>query len=262
VRSIVYNAAASNTPASLLDGVEASVCEVLGIASLRHRSALQELTSRAGLPNGAVAAAYAKVAANWRACQTLGVGRPSAENWRWRRPQLGISPQNTSPEVVLERALMAACERAGRTDWSNQVPVASGVAGAAAERRRAIDLVHQRGAGWFEFVELKVGSDTPLYAAIEILSYVAIWLVSRTAGGASDLLTAERISASVLAPEGYYQGCALGALQTQLNAEIAELGAEHGVQLDFAFEAFPDDLGRPPFTDAELLALLDGRTPL
>jgi hypothetical protein len=45
--------------------------------------------------------------------------------------------------VTLERALMRASVVAGRKDWSNQVPVVSGIAGARAYKRQAIDLVHR-----------------------------------------------------------------------------------------------------------------------
>lgn len=131
MRLIVYNAHDESGPSSLLYGVEDGVCQTLGIKNLRHRSALFELGARDPIPSGAVAAAYDQIAANWRACRLARPALTSAENWRWRAPQLGISSRNVSPEVVLERALVAACERQGRDDWANQVPVASGMPSAA-----------------------------------------------------------------------------------------------------------------------------------
>jgi len=220
------------------------------------------MMARDEVPLGVVATVFSQISANWRACRDHGVSRSSAQNWRWRQPQLGISGHNASPEVVLERALVAAAERAGRADWSNQVPVASGVAGSFAERRRAIDLVQQKGPGWFQFIELKVASDTPLFAAIEIISYVCIWLVSRGSRPVGELLGASRINAVVLAPESYYARFQLTPLQQTLDAEMAALGAEHGVTLGFAFEAFPDVLARQPFTDAGLISVLDDRRRL
>ncbi|MDB5438456.1 MAG: hypothetical protein JWM33_883 [Caulobacteraceae bacterium] len=248
---------------SLLAGMEAAVCGVLCIPHLRHRSALLELGGRECLPVGSVAALHTAIANNWTACRGAG-GSASRENWRWRVPQLAISAHNASPEVVLERALMAAVERAARTDWSNQVPVASGVAGPTAERRRAIDLVRQTATDGFEFVELKVGSDTPLYAAIEIIAYVCIWLVSRELAplNPSALLAATRIDARVLAPRSYYARYRLDRLERQFEQEVRQLGELHGVGLSFAFQAFPDERLEQPYSDDQLLALLDGRERL
>ena len=247
-------------PASLLEGVDAAICQLLGIRHLGHKSALLELCKRDTFPTGTVDAAYSRIASNWRRCEA-GAGSPSAANWRWRVPQLAISAHNTSPEVRLERALIAACERLGRSDWSNQVPVASGVAGAWSERRRAIDLVRERSPGHFELVELKVASDTPLYAAFEIIGYTCIWLLSRLDPSAPDnpLLAAQAIDAVVLAPTAFYAPYRLETLRLQLHDDLQRLGHEHGVALSFRFEAFPGHLANPPWTDEQLAHLLDAR---
>ncbi len=83
----------------------------------------------------------------------------SARNLQWREPQLLMSDRNRSPEVTLERALMDACVSLKRHDWTNQVPLVSGLEGPDSHRRRAIDLVHRRDDRSIEFVELKVSSD-------------------------------------------------------------------------------------------------------
>jgi hypothetical protein len=247
----------------LFDGMERAICEVLRIRNLRHRSALLDICARDEIPDGAVAAAFAVIAENWRRCAAAGIASRSTQNWRWRKPRLDIAPANASPEVRLERALTGACERAGRDDWSNQVPVASGVAGPSRERRRAIDLVWQAGPGHFELIELKVSSDTPLYAAFEIIGYAAIWLLSRPQGGpcANSLLGASRIEAKVLAPEAFYMHFDLRALTHTLRAEVAALGRTQGVGLDFGFEAFPDAWAIPPLTDENMLRLAAERRP-
>ncbi len=251
----------AQSPASLLEGVNSAICQHLGIRHLGHKSALLEISQREAFPAGTVDATYSRIARNWQLCREAGIGSPSAANWRWRAPQMAISAHNTSPEVRLERALIVACERLGRSDWSNQVPVASGVAGAKAERRRAIDLVHQRGHGHFEMVELKVASDTPLYAAFEIIGYTCIWLLSRREPSApvNPLLTANAIDAVVLAPSSYYAPYRLDALRLQLDDDLQRLGREYGVALSFRFEAFTDRLASPPWTDLELAHLLDAR---
>jgi hypothetical protein len=165
---------------------------------------------------------------------------------------------------MLERALVGACERSGRVDWANQVPIASGIGGPARQRRRALDLVHQRSPGHFEFVELKIASDTPLYAAIEIISYTCIWLLSRAGVTPEDnpLLAARSVDACVLAPAAYYARYDLGRLERLFDEELAALGRQHDVQLRFRFETFADELALPPFADAAMLALLDQRQSL
>jgi len=245
----------------LLEGADTAICRLLGIRHLGHKSALLEISQRTTVPAGTVDATYSRIASNWQLCREAGIGSPSAANWRWRVPQLAISAHNSSPEVRLERALIAACERLGRSDWSNQVPVASGIAGAKAERRRAIDLVHQRSPGHFELVELKVGSDTPLYAAFEIIGYSCIWLLSRLDPPTPDnpLLAARAIDAVVLAPTAFYAPYRLDTLRQQLHDDLQRLGRKHGVALSFRFEAFPDHLAREPWTDLELATLLDTR---
>lgn len=253
----------SASPRSLFDGVDAAVCAFLGIASLRHRSALHELGRRAVVTRGSVAAALDTVASNWERSSRAGAGSASKANWRWCVPQTAIGEDNRSPEVLLERAIAKACVAAGRTDWSNQVPIASGVVRPSAERRRAIDLVHQLGEGHFEFIELKIASDTPLYAAFEIISYAGVWLVSRHYDCGKQLLEAKRIDLRVLAPAAYYNPYSLGRIERTLNEELQEYGKRYGAELSFGFQVLPagfEPLGR--YRDDEVLALINGRRPL
>jgi hypothetical protein len=251
-------------PTSLLENVETTAAFALGVRSLRHRSTALEICARADAPAGAVGAIFEAIALNWRACRVARGDSSSRENWRWRAPQLQIAAHNASPEVVLERAIVGACERAGRRDWANQVPVASGVAGASAERRRAIDLVHQTGPNAFEFIELKVASDNPLYAAVEIIGYTAIWLLSRgdSAPNPSSLLNAEAVAAVVLAPESYYARYRLEGIARRLDEEMATLGRRFGLGLSFRFEAFPDEFAAPPHSDQRIATLLASRRRL
>ena len=161
--------------------------------------------------------------------------------------------------------IVGAALAIGREDWSNQVPVASGLVGPNAERRRAIDLVHRVGPRRFEFIELKIASDTPLYAAIEIIAYTCIWLQARAEGGrpATPLLDADHIDVIVLAPEAYYRPFALEALQRQLDDELRALGDQHGVALSFAFQTLPAQLSEAVLPNgAALLACLDQRSSL
>ena len=98
---------------------------------------------------------------------------PSSENWRMVE-QTNQWTEGHSEEVDLERFLVKA--RLRPSEWWNQVPIASALGGG---RRQCIDLVHARGNGCYDFVELKVKSNTPIYAAVEVLQYGYFWLLSR-----------------------------------------------------------------------------------
>jgi len=253
----------AQVPASLFQGLEEAVCRVLRIPKLKHRSALLEYSARGDIPAGVVRAAYNQIAANWGAYVTPSSLAASSENWRWRVPQTYISEHNVSSEVVLERAIVNACERQGRMDWANQVPVCSGVVGLSGERRRAIDLVHEKAPGHFQFIELKVGSDTPLFAAVEIIAYACVWLLSRDVPGASSpLLAARQVEAIVLAPDSYYARFNLSGIEARLDHELAVLGQEKNVELSFSFEVFFDELAHQPVSDEAVDMLLAKRRRL
>jgi hypothetical protein len=106
--------------------------------------------------------------------------------------------------------------------------------------RRAIDLVCDKGPNHFQLIELKVASDNPLAAAVQIISYVSVWLLTRNhdALNASPILKANRLDAVVLAPDAYYARYSLKGIEARLNSEIGALGREHGLELSFEFQAF------------------------
>ena len=163
-------------PKSLLDGVTGEAERLLQVKSLRHRSALQTLGPVDG--HVLVHSMYALIKSNYdRGGAHLNKDR-SAENWRW--PSLIVSKdlERNSAEVRVERAIAAAAVEVGSKNWGNQVPVASGLIRGARDRRRAIDLVRRHTANHFELIELKIASDTPLYAATEVLGYGCLWCVS------------------------------------------------------------------------------------
>ena len=104
---------------------------------------------------------------------------PSPKNWKIRSETdtKNIQPRedNKSAEVTLERAIAQRWPE----KWTYQMPVASGLFGEHSDKRRSIDLVYFGEHGSFDFVELKVESNTPLYAAMEILGYGLVYLASR-----------------------------------------------------------------------------------
>ena len=250
-------------PASLMDGTEAAVCAALGLRNFRHRTALRCLGDIDRIDVARLL--FELIAENYvRGGATSNRDR-SQQNWRWCSIQSQIGAANRSPEVMLERAVAASCLRAGRVDWGNQVPVASGLLLGASDRRRAIDLVHRRGERHFEFIELKVASDTPLYAAIEIIGYACIWLLARgdRPSRPSALLDADRIDLRVLAPAAFYDRYELEAIELSLGQSVGALGRSHGVTLTFGFDVLDDRLLEGPVPeDNALLSSLAARQPL
>lgn len=153
-------------------------------------------------------------------------------NWIWREKHSKPSANNVSQEVLLEHKIVES----GDQRWTRQISTASGVdkekdgKRTRANRRRSIDLVYDQGKGVFSFVELKVGSDSPIYALFEILGYGLAYWHSRQEKvnhhpDASRLMQAEKIDLVVLGPESWYRDTSPGmaTLVEQLNHGLAVL---------------------------------------
>lgn len=252
----------SDQPKSLLDGVEASVSGALSITSLRHRSVVLKLLPFDG--RLLVAGIFETIRQNYLASNATANKDRSKQNWRWHSLQPQIAPHNRSPEVVIERAIAAACVALNRTDWANQIPVASGLVEGAGDGRRAIDLARRHGEDHFELIELKIASDNPLYAAVEIVGYACLWLIARNdrPGRSSALLDAERIDLTVLAPEAYYERFRVAEIEGSFDDGVRALGSEMGVAMSFGFRRLDGsiDAGNLP-TPKELLDLLERSLP-
>lgn len=171
---------------------------------------------------------------------------PSPENWKlrstknqdMRRP----GAKNKSAEVKLERAIVEEWPNS----WNYQMPIASGLFEEHSDKRRAVDLVFDHKADHFDLVELKIKSDTPLYAAMEILGYGLVYLASRTDHSGNlkyktadlPVLQAKKITLCVLAPAKYYdyKGSLLW-LQVAINDGLKHLPTLD-LKMDFRFEQF------------------------
>lgn len=153
-------------------------------------------------------------------------------NWIWREKHAKPSARNVSQEVLLEHQIVGL----GGERWTRQMSTASGVDTAPdgkrtrSNRRRAIDLVYDQGNSSFSFVELKVGSDSPIYALFEILGYGLAYWHSRQEKldhrrEAARLMQAEKIDLVVLGPESWYRDSPpdLATLVEQLNHGLALL---------------------------------------
>jgi hypothetical protein len=259
----------------LFAGVREAVDQALGVSDFTTKSAALELTKRGhGVEVALVPNLYKIIQRNWNCAVQTSQRSRSQKNFRWHCPQTYIAEKNASAEVTLERALINALVKAGRNDWSNQVPLISGIAGPHAFKKRAVDLVHRQGDSSFEFVELKIKSDTPVFAAIEILVYGVLWLLSRRdrkilGYEAGPMLDARELGLSVLGPRDYYSRYSIEPLAKAINDGLRELGEQHGVTMGFRFTTFPESFswacgpGEPPRPSGkDLIAFLDGREAL
>ena len=217
---------------SILTGIDELVDDWLDVEPIgkppyfRHKSTAIELSRRTtpiGDARPFLEACYSQIHQNWLAAIDSGYTNPSKENWRWKR-HLDLAPENASPELRLERAIVASCGES----WSNQMPVASGLVGPATDKRAAVDLVCRKDSGTCSLFELKVDSNNPLFAAIEILSYGILFVWSRANQDSlgydienQPVLGASDITLSVLAPERYFDGMDLSAFDTVLNRGLA-----------------------------------------
>ena len=123
-------------------------------------------------------------------------------NWFWRHKEPGATK---SDEVLLERAVATRDKKL----WACQMSTSSGVEGPYLHRRRAIDLVRYVGPRQYAFVELKVDSDNPLYAAFEILGYALAYLHAKANDwqgfGDHDVFDAERIELTILGQTKWFK---------------------------------------------------------
>ena len=116
-----------------------------------------------------------------------------------RRPHL-----TESEEVVLERRLA----QRSSDRWTCQMSTSSGLRSGVRDSRRSIDLVQKVQENEYRFIELKVGSDQPLYAIFEVLGYGLLYLLARQhkriGAGTHNVMTASRIELVVLGPSSWF----------------------------------------------------------
>lgn len=205
-------------------------------------------TSINGMLKEALRAVQDNVGKGVRNAHSRGKKCGSVKNWRWV-PQKTIRDDNRDPEVILERAVARACW----PGWVNQIPVASGVMSSSSDHRTAIDLACRRKDDGIDLIELKWESDTPLYAALEIVGYGLVLLAYRKFvetllhAGDSWFLDAKRIGLRVLAPFAFYDGYSLGCLEDGINSALRHV-ARCDLEMDFAFRRFPAGFCEVPFT--------------
>jgi hypothetical protein len=232
---------------SVFAGVDELIDKSLGMTSIGrtpqyfHKTSASRLAAKPPAFDGAslIRQIDDQIERNWLQARVNGQIRPaSSQNWRWKK-QLYISEHNESREKKTEKKIADECD----DNWVNQVPTSSGLLNSTSDRACSIDLVHRVSASEFEFVELKIDSDTPLFAAFEILKYGMMFVFSRrhsTELGynpAGELLNAKTITLCVLAPSQYYAGQNLDWLEAELSRGLRELKSADFC-MDFHFEYF------------------------
>ncbi len=236
----------------IVEGIDTIINKALGLndkASYRHKSSLLKLSKKPLRLDGhtLVQGIYNRIKGNWNKKESR-----SHENWRWE-VQREMSHDNDSKEVKLERAIVniPAEVWTDSSNWCNQVPTSSGLTDGTNAGRRAIDLVHRCEDGWHEFIELKITSNTPLYAAMELLQYGVLYILSRENHeklgynkNDNPLLWARGIHLQVLAPSAYYEeyGGNVIAWLKELEREISKgihqflRDLDSDYEMDFGFK--------------------------
>lgn len=259
-------------PAGFLDDIAPFIDETLGLRigeSPRYRNKTNYLKlSEASARNFDVLRVVERIYATIESCRltTTYCKTPSKHNWDLI-PRRRISADRGKLEVTLERDIV---DLEGAS-WSAQVPTSSGLWDQKQAKRSAIDLIHKCADDSYEFIELKIKSNTPLSAAIEILVYGVLYIYSRIHAEPlgykveeKPLLKAERIHLKILAPEAYYDNCNLEWLERRIERGLSDFlrVKQCHLQMDLKFEAFPEwffDVKKPYPTNDEIREALKTR---
>ncbi|MBA4095637.1 MAG: hypothetical protein C0484_02555 [Rhodospirillum sp.] len=197
---------------------------------------LRNLPTRT-VPTGAIAELIDRL--HDRMVANITVRTRSRENWR-TDPQTYVHPENDSPEVVLERAIAMLADGGHLDGWWNQMPVASALANGTSDRRAAIDLARMNDDR-LELYELKWESNSPVYAAFEILLYGICYVICRARGmefGYEELapMQAAHVRLNVLAPAHFYDGHSLAWLEAAIGSGYCDLAKRKiGIEGSFRF---------------------------
>lgn len=250
----------------IFDGTDAVIASFFGLRDNQH---LKHLSVSRGLNDtgtgdrdflALVSDLYDCIEANHSGRQ------PSRENWRSKRVTT-LADHNKSPEVLLERAVAMLGEAGTLPGWLNQVPVASGLVDDR-NKRTALDLVELKDET-ARFVELKWESDTPAYAAIEVLRYGLAYLFCRINAAEFDytdrrLMQVRRVDLQVVAPTAFFEKHDLGWLERGLDLAVGGLSSQKTsgqLAMGFEFLAIPPDFEFPFRDGAEVRAACEAEPP-
>ena len=186
---------------------------------------------------GALLTEYlALIETNWLNSPRRKSGRPFAKtNWRFTR-EPKIVPHNRSREKRLEKAVATLGD-----GWANQVPTASGLWGGG-DGKRSVDVVRKNAEDEFTLIELKIKTNDPWYATVEVLEYAVLYAFARRNGiPKTAILEAKKIHLWVLAPRRYYQKFEgdIASLTRTVNVGLSEFSIRNELpfMIDFEYRA-------------------------
>lgn len=202
-------------------------------------SGFGQLSADSSAINGAglVENLYDQILENWHQARKSGHPGPSRANWRWEKR---LEYRTEDMETVLERSMAGIA-----TDcWANQIPTADEMT-SRGEGNRNIDLGFRVAQQAYDLIELKVASNDPVYAAMQILRYGLLYALFRREASLSfnakgkHLLQAKLVGLRVLAPAAFYSGWDLRMLEGQLVDGLAYFCEGSSWRMDFRFLVFP-----------------------
>lgn len=207
-----------------------------------------------------VEAMWRLIATNWveGQCQWRG-----SENWRWKLcKSLSVERQNTSEEVLLNRTLAKSLSE---ERWTNETPTASGFAEKGGKEPGGLDLAYQDRPDRVCLIELKIGSNNPVSAAFQIVTYGLVLNLARLVHPrllhkkgpitiSDKWLLANHADLRVLAPTNYYSEYPkLGWFEDQLKAGVVAFGKTQKLGMNFGFRRFDEN----PTGEPQLLKALE-----
>lgn len=213
-----------------------------------------------------------QIADNYQRLKEMDGAGSSSENWRWYANSDYDHAKNRSPETIVEREIIGLTQALGT--WANQVPVNSGIS-EGNNQPSHIDLVHRTTERSFELIELKIESDDPYKAALQILRYGLTYRLFRRAPAlvrstqhplTEKLFEASRIHLRVLAPIHYYRPGNPESIEPAICEGFEHLLKDEKWKMDFAFLQFPDWFRPNSVESTEIRQTLElalvGRGPL
>jgi hypothetical protein len=253
----------------LTAGVDEAIDEALGVPQIgraphyRHRRTYHWLMRMSPERQATIdflklmTRVYIQIEKNWRNGEYRYKRGPGEGNWVLRKCEQYVDDPDQAAETILERRII----QSHPDSWYNQVPVASGLCGSACDKRAAIDLIAEKGQGVYELIELKIKSDHPLRAALEVIVYGLIYIFSRHNPELgydltkNPLLSARAIHLKVLAPLKYYRSGSPQWLESGLNRALENFLSGACFTMDFQFQAFPNDLTGLKMRDHDAIRL-------